>query len=120
MRKLFGTELPLTSSFELYEITPCKKENYGAIQREFMPDLIIATNWMIIFVKLFKWLTVSASHFFLMDELFISCTKQPNIGLLEIWVFLQGPYRCNCHNLSNLCPLISCFWGTPNESCCSY
>lgn len=64
MRKLFGTELPLTSSFELYEITPCKKENYGAIQREFMPDLIIATNWMIIFVKLFKWLTVSASHFF--------------------------------------------------------
>lgn len=57
MRKLFGTELPLMSSFELYEITPCKKENYGAIQREFMPDLIIATNWMIIFLKLFKWLT---------------------------------------------------------------
>lgn len=91
MRKLFGTELPLMSSFELYEITPCKKENYGAIQREFMPDLIIATNWMIIFLKLFKWLTAFCLSFFLMDWVFISCSKQPNIHLCVILVFLQRP-----------------------------
>lgn len=52
MKKL--TEFSLTSSFELSEITPHVREKITQPSREdLMPDLIIAANWMIIFIKPF-------------------------------------------------------------------
>lgn len=70
MRKL--TEFSLMSSFEVREITPHaqqpererERRHYPCFQRGFLPDLIIVANWMIIFIKPFKWLTLSVLHFF--------------------------------------------------------
>lgn len=116
MRKLFGTELPLTSSFELYEITPCKKENYGAIQGEFMPDLIITTNWMIIFVKPFKWLTVSVSHFFNGLTLCFPNKATKHRGFSGNLSGSGESTGVIVSVLNRPCPLISCLLETPNES----
>lgn len=42
-----------------WNYTTCERGNYPVFQRGLTPDLIIAANWMIIFIKPLKWLTVS-------------------------------------------------------------